>query len=592
MSFRAPVRDLAFALKTIEHPELLRRAFPDLDDDTVQAVLEAAGAFADNELAPLNRKGDLEGARYENGVVTAAPGFADAYRHFVEQGWNSLSADPQYGGQGLSKAMELAVFEMVHAANMAFGLCPMLTQGAIEALTLHGTPRQKELVLPKLVSGEWTGAMCLTEPQAGSDLAALTSIARPDGKGGYLLSGQKIFITWGDHDAADNICHLIIARTPDAPPGVKGISLFLANKFQVKDDGSLGPRNSFRPASIEHKLGIHGSPTCVMIYEDAEAELVGELGQGLAHMFVMMNAARFSVGLEGVGLCERAYQRARDYARDRKQGVEVGVSSREKVAIIRHPDVRRMLLQMKTRTEALRAVACVVAAAMDTAATHPDHEVRRESQAFADLMIPVVKGWCTETSVFVTSLGIQVHGGMGYAEETGAAQHWRDSRITPIYEGTTGIQAIDLMGRKIARDGGVAAQRVLRDMDAVQRQLEATGDRELLAVAARLADGIGALRRSVEFVIERYGSDPKTAVASSVPLLELFGSVAGGWQMARAALAACELLSRDTGDADFLRAKVLSARFYADHVLTQAEGLAETVVDGADAVLAYSDKQF
>ncbi|MBS0363136.1 MAG: acyl-CoA dehydrogenase family protein, partial [Proteobacteria bacterium] len=368
MSFRAPVRDLAFALSTVGHDALIARAYPDLDADTVAAVLEAAGAFTTDVLAPLNRKGDLEGARYENGTVTAAPGFADAYRQFWEGGWNSLSADPEFGGQGLSKAMELAVFEMVHASNMAFGLCPMLTQGAIEALTLHGTERQKRLVLPKLVSGEWTGAMCLTEPQAGSDLAALTTMARPDGNGGYTLHGQKIFITWGDHDAAENICHLIIARTPDAPPGVKGISLFLASKYDLKDDGALGARNDFRAGSIEHKLGIHGSPTCVMLYEGAKAELVGELGEGLPHMFVMMNAARLQVGVQGVAIAERAFQQALAFSQERRQGKAVW-SADYPSEIWGHPDVRRMLMLMKAKTDAARAI-CLTTGVLSDIARH------------------------------------------------------------------------------------------------------------------------------------------------------------------------------------------------------------------------------
>ncbi|HEX2801139.1 MAG TPA: acyl-CoA dehydrogenase family protein, partial [Phenylobacterium sp.] len=359
MSFRAPVRDLAFALSVVGHDALIARAYPDLDADTVSAVLEAAGAFATDVLAPLNRVGDLEGARYAEGAVTAAPGFAQAYRAFVADGWNALSASPAHGGQGLSRAMELAVFEMIHAANMAFGLCPMLTQGAIEALDLHGTERQKRLILPKLVSGEWPGAMVLTESQAGSDLAQLTTRAEPDGQGGYRLTGQKIFITWGDHDAADNICHLVLARTPDAPPGVKGISLFLTTKYAVNDDGSLGPRNDFRAVSIERKLGIHGSPTCVMLYEGAKGELVGELGQGLPHMFVMMNAARLQVGVQGVAIAERAFQQALAFSQERRQGKAVW-STDYPAAIYGHPDVRRTLMLMKARIEAARAI-CLTA---------------------------------------------------------------------------------------------------------------------------------------------------------------------------------------------------------------------------------------
>ena len=474
MTFRAPVRDLAFSLKTVGHDSLIARAYPDLDTDTVSAVLEAAGAFASDVLAPLNRGGDTVGAKYANGVVTAAPGFADAYRAFVADGWNSLSADPAHGGQGLSKAMELAVFEMVHAANMAFGLCPMLTQGAIEALAQHGTERQKRLVLPKLVSGEWTGAMCLTEPQAGSDLAALTTMARPDGQGGWLITGQKIFITWGDHDAADNICHLIIARTPDAPPGVKGISLFLASKHLLDADGNLGPRNDFRAGSIEHKLGIHGSPTCVMLYEGARAELVGELGQGLPHMFVMMNAARLQVGVQGVAIAERAFQQALAFSQERKQGRTTWDAEG---MIYGHPDVRRTLMLMKAKTEAARAI-CLTTGVLSDIARHADSEAERNAaKARAELLTPIAKAWSTDVGVEVASMGVQVHGGMGFIEETGAAQHYRDARIAPIYEGANGIQAIDLVGRKVAGDGGEAMRSLCAELAKTADDLRASRGR-------------------------------------------------------------------------------------------------------------------
>ncbi|MBL8771122.1 MAG: acyl-CoA dehydrogenase [Phenylobacterium sp.] len=562
MTFRAPIRDLAFALKTVGHPELITRAYPELDDDTVQAVLEAAGAFADNELAPLNRRGDLEGARYENGKVTAAPGFAEAYRHFVEQGWNSLSADPAHGGQGLTKAMELAVFEMVHAANMAFGLCPMLTQGAIEALDLHGTERQKRLVLPKLVSGEWTGAMCLTEPQAGSDLAALTAIARPDGNGRYRLSGQKIFITWGDHDAADNICHLIIARTPDAPPGIKGISLFLANKFEVRDDGSLGARNSFRPASIEHKLGIHGSPTCVMLYEDAEAELVGELGQGLAHMFVMMNAARLQVGVQGVAIAERAFQQALAFSQERKQGRALFEDAGG--AIYGHPDVRRTLMLMKARIEAARGICLTTGVLSDLARRAATPEEREAAKARQELLTPIAKAWSTDVGVEVASLGVQVHGGMGFIEETGAAQHYRDARIAPIYEGTNGIQAMDLIGRKLRANGGETLKGLCAEMALTAEVLTETA--ELAPVGRRLAAGIAALERAADAVL---AADNMTALAAATPFLKLAGDVVGGWILGRQALAAAG------SDDPWLRSKGALARLYASQVLTQAPGLAD-----------------
>jgi acyl-CoA dehydrogenase len=546
-------------------------------------------------LSPLNVVGDREGSRWNDGAVQTATGWREAYRQFAESGWTALSCSPEFGGQGLPRVISALVEEMWNGANVAFALCPGLTRGAIEALELCGTEEQKALYLPRMVSGGWTGTMNLTEPQAGSDLSAVRTRAVPQADGSYRVHGQKIFITYGEHDLTPNIVHLVLARTPNAPEGVKGISLFVVPKFLVDEDGSVGARNDVRCVSIEHKLGIHGSPTAVLAFGDGEGAqgwLVGEENRGLETMFIMMNAARYSVGLEGVGLCERAYQRARDYAKERRQGVELGAASREKVAIVRHPDVRRMLLEMKSRTEALRGVACVVAAAMDVAAAHPDEGVRRETQGFVDLMIPVVKGWSTETAVLVTSLGVQVHGGMGFIEETGAAQHWRDARITPIYEGTTGIQATDLVGRKIARDSGAAAQRVLREMGSVQEKLLVAKDPGLSAIAAHLSAGIVALRRCVGFVVENYGSDVRAVAAGAVPLLELFGIVAGGWQLARAALVARERMAEGSGDAKFLRAKLVTARFYADHVLSQAPGLAEKVTNGAAAVLAYADDQF
>jgi len=569
MTFRAPVRDLAFALKTVGHPELLARAYPDLDDDTVQAVLEAAAAFADNELAPLNRKGDLEGARYENGRVTAAPGFVDAYRHFVEQGWNSLSSDPEHGGQGLSKAMELAVFEMIHAANMAFGLCPMLTQGAIEALALHGTERQKRLILPKMVSGEWTGAMVLTEPQAGSDLAALTTRADPDGEGGYRLTGQKIFITWGDHDAADNICHLVLARTPDAPPGVKGISLFLANKFEVKDDGSLGGRNDFRPGSIEHKLGIHASPTCVMLYEGARAELVGQLGQGLAHMFVMMNAARLQVGVQGVAIAERAFQQALEFSQERKQGRTPWDDANG--MIYGHPDVRRTLMLMKAKIEAARGICLTTGVLADLARLAETEAERAAARARQELLTPIAKAWSTDIGVEVASQGLQVHGGMGFIEETGAAQHYRDSRIAPIYEGTNGIQAIDLVGRKVRLNGGETLRALCGEMALTAEILTETA--ELAPVGRRLAAGIAALERAADWLV---AADNAAALSAATPFLKLAGDVVGGWILGRQALAAAG------SDDPWLTSKGALARLYASQVLSLAPGLADGICDGAD----------
>ena len=593
--YAAPLTDMQFVLQELAGLDSVASlpGHEEVSAELAGAILEEAGKFAAGVLSPLNTVGDRQGARWKDGEVSTTPGWSEAYRQFVEGGWNALSCSAEFGGQGLPRTISALVEEMWNGANVAFALCPMLTRGAIEAIELCGSHAQKSMYLPPLVSGEWTGTMNLTEPQAGSDLSAVRTRALRQADGSFLLHGQKIFITYGEHDLTPNIVHLVLARTPDAPEGVKGISLFVVPKFIVREDGSLGERNDVRCVSIEHKLGIHGSPTAVLAFGDNEGArgwLVGQENRGLEYMFIMMNAARYSVGLEGVGLCERAYQRARDYAHERKQGAELGGASREKAAIIRHPDVRRMLLQMKTRTEALRAVACVVAAAVDKAAAHPDEAVRKSNQSFVDLMIPVVKGWSTETSVFVTSLGIQVHGGMGYVEETGAAQHWRDSRITPIYEGTTGIQASDLVGRKIARDDGASARRLLEEMEDVRELLENAP--ELAQLGSQLSAGISALRRCVDFVVERYTSEPKAAATGAVPLLELFGIVTGGWQMARAAIIARKRLADDNGDSAFLRAKMLSARFYGDHVLTQASGLADSVVNGADTVLAYADEQF
>ena len=565
MTYRAPLRSLALALQTAGHPALVGQAFADLDPDTVSAVLESAGAFAENELAPLNRQGDKVGARYENGKVTAAPGFAEAYQAFVAQGWNSLSADPEFGGQGLTKAMELAVFEMVHAANMAFGLCPMLTQGAIEALALHGTERQKRLVLPKLVSGEWTGTMNLTEPQAGTDLASVTTRAEPDGEGGYRIYGQKIFITWGDHDAAENICHLVLARTPDAPPGVKGISLFLATKKLVDDEGRAGSLNDLRPGSIEHKLGIHGSPTCVMLFEGAQAELVGDLNSGIAHMFVMMNAARLQVGVQGVAIAERAFQQALAFAQERKQGRTAWGGE----TIYGHPDIRRMLTLMRAKIEAARAICLTTGVQSDLARLAPTEAERSAARARQELLTPIAKAWSTDIGVEVASLGVQIHGGMGFIEETGAAQHYRDARIAPIYEGTNGIQAMDLAGRKLGmRDGGVMLD-ICGEISATVAALKPKPGLE--GVANRLEAALGALERATHWMLAHKGPD---ALSGATAYLKLAGDVIGGDMLARQALATA------VGDDEWSRSKAALARIYASQVLTQASGLADAVTEG------------
>jgi alkylation response protein AidB-like acyl-CoA dehydrogenase len=582
--YQAPLKDIRFVLNELAGLAEVARlpGYAEASPDTVDAILEEASKFASEVLDPINYSGDQEGSVWKDGAVRTPKGFKEAYQQYVQGGWNALPFEAQWGGQGLPKLVATAVEEMLTSSNMSFSLCPLLTQGAIHALELCGSDALKDCYLAKMVQGTWTGTMNLTEPQAGSDLALVRTRAVREADH-YRISGQKIFITYGEHDLAENIVHLVLARTPDAPEGTKGISLFLVPKYLPKPDGSPGERNSARCASLEHKLGIHASPTAVMVYENAVGYLVGEENKGLAYMFVMMNAARFSVGLEGVAIAERAFQRALGYARERLQGRDVAGGGGT-VPIIRHPDVRRMLMLMKSQTEAMRALAYVVAAAMDFA--HKTHDPQH--QAFVDLMIPVVKGWSTETGIEVASLGVQVHGGMGFVEETGAAQYLRDARITTIYEGTTGIQAMDLVGRKIAREGGATARAWLASLEGVQAELAKSAHADVKALAARFAQGIAAAADCVDFIVA--SKDPRESFAGAVPFLRLMGVLAGGWQMARAALAAERKLG--SGDRPFLEAKIATARFYAEHVLVQASALRETVVNGAAPVMALSEEQF
>ena len=589
-AYTAPLKDMKFVLNELAGMAEVAK-LPGCEDatpDTVEAILEEAAKFTTGVLDPLNWTGDQEGSQWKDGAVKTPKGFKEAYKQFVEGGWNGLPLDPEWGGQGLPKLVSTPVTEMVTSANMAFSLCPLLTQGAIEALLLCGSDQLKKTFLDKMVSGAWTGTMNLTEPQAGSDLALLRSKAVREGDH-YRISGQKIFITYGEHDMTENIVHLVLARTPDAPPGVKGISLFVVPKFMVKPDGSLGERNTAVCASIEHKLGIHASPTAVMVFDNAVGYLVGEENKGLSYMFVMMNAARFGVGMEGVAIAERAYQRALAYAKDRMQGNDLAGGAKT-VAIINHPDVRRMLMLMKSQTEAMRALAYVVAGAMDAAHRHPDKATRQQNQAFVELMIPVVKGWSTETGIDVASLGVQIHGGMGFIEETGAAQHLRDARITTIYEGTTGIQANDLVGRKIAREGGVTIKGWLQMMTALDAKLAASKNADVAVVRATLAAGTKAVGECVDYIVATAGTDPKAVFSGAVPFLKLMGIVCGGWQMARSALVAEKKLAEGGGDAAFYKTKITTARFYADHVLVQAPGLAATMVSGSAGVMAVSEE--
>ena len=570
MTYQAPIRDIALALEAAGFDQL-RPHVEGLDADMVQAVLEGAGELAAGVLAPLNRIGDVQGSRLENGKVVTPNGFADAYRAFVEGGWNSLSGDAEFGGQGLPKALELAVFEMVNAANMAFALCPTLTQAAIEALQRHGTERQKRLYLPKLISGEWTGTMHLTEPQAGTDLAAIRTMAAPDGEGGWRLNGQKIFITWGDHDMAPNIIHMILARTPDAPPGVRGLSLFLASQKAVDEDGRLGVANELGPASLEHKLGIHASPTCVMLYEGATAELVGELNQGIAHMFVMMNAARVSVGVQGVGVAEGAYQHALAYARERRQGKSPW-SGDASAPIFDHPDVRRMLAMMKAKTAAARAICLAAGVAADLARLAPSQEERRKADLRGQLLTPIAKAWATDVGVEVASVGVQVHGGMGFIEETGAAQFYRDARIAPIYEGTNGVQAVDLVGRKLVMAEGEAVRELIAEMRGIA---DSVGE----GMGVVLSAGIDAVERASSGLAKAGGT---YALAGATTYLKLFGDVLGGALLCKGALIAA------AEDPAWAADRAALARFYVEQVLTGAPALADAALAGDEALKAVS----
>ncbi|MGO4409593.1 MULTISPECIES: acyl-CoA dehydrogenase [unclassified Brevundimonas] len=588
MSYRAPVRDLAFALEAVAGIDQVAAtgAYPDYDADVMGAVLEAAGQFSEQVLAPLNRPGDLAGAKYANGAVTAAPGFVDAYKQFAEGGWTSLTASVEAGGQALPKALELAAYETVHAANMAFGLCPMLSLASIEALEQVGTEHQKATYLTKLVSGEWTGAMVLTEPHAGSDLGALTTTATPNGDGTYALNGQKIFITWGDHDAADNIIHLVLARLPDAPAGPKGISLFLTPKFAVNPDGSLGERNAFHPVGLEHKLGIHASPTCVMSYEGARAELVGRPNEGLAHMFVMMNAARLAVGVEGVGIAERAYQHALTYALERRQGRSVWTGEKN-APIFDHPDVRRTLGVMKAKIAAARAICLSTGVAADLAKHAATEADRKLWKGREDLFTPVAKAWSTDVGCEVASLGIQVHGGMGFIEETGAAQYYRDARITPIYEGTNGIQAMDLVGRKLSMDGGDSAHALIADMKKTLVQIDRlyTGK-----PVERFATAIEAVEDATLWLLDRKAAAEGAAdvLAGADAYLKLMGDVVGGWMLAKGALAAKARLDAGNGDPVWLQGKLDLYEFYAANILGHASSRLAAVGQGGELLQGLS----
>jgi alkylation response protein AidB-like acyl-CoA dehydrogenase len=568
--------------------------FEDAGFDTAQAVLEEAAKFNEGVLSPLNWDGDRNPSSWHQGTVTATPGFKQAFAQFAEAGWQGLQHPVAFGGQGLPKTIGASCGEMQNSANMSFALCPLLTDGAIEALLTAGSDELKAIYLEKLVSGEWTGTMNLTEPQAGSDLAAVRTRAEPQPDGSYKVFGTKIYITWGEHDMADNIVHLVLARVSGAPEGVKGISLFVVPKVLVNSDGSLGARNDVHCVSIEHKMGIKASPTAVLQYGDhggAVGYLVGQENRGLEYMFIMMNAARFGVGVQGIAIAERAYQKAVNFARERVQSRPVDGSLPKAAPIIHHPDVRRMLMTMRALTEGCRAMATVAAAAFDAGHHHPDAEVRRQNQAFYEFMVPLVKGYSTEMSLEVTSAAVQVHGGMGFIEETGVAQYYRDAKILTIYEGTTAIQANDLVGRKTARDGGQTARALAAQIEATEAALHANGSADALAVARRLQAARLGFLDVVAFVADQTRASPNAVFAGSVPYLMLAGNLMAGWQLARALLVAQEQLAQGVDEA-FMRAKVVTARFYADHLLTRAPGMRDAILEGAESVTGLALESF
>ena len=590
MSYTAPIKDMLFAMEHLANLEQVAQipGFEDAGLETAQAVLEESAKLCEGVVEPLNIAGDTQPSSFDGGKVTTTPGFKEAYQQFMEGGWQGLQHPTDFGGQGLPKTIGAACVEMLNASNISFALCPLLTDGAIEALLTAGSDALKATYLEKLISGEWTGSMNLTEPQAGSDLALVRTKAEPQPDGTYKVFGTKIFITYGEHDMADNIVHLVLARVAGAPEGVKGISLFVVPKFMVHADGSLGARNDVHCVSIEHKMGIKASPTAVLQYGDnggAIGYLVGEENRGLEYMFIMMNAARYGVGMQGIGVSERAYQRAVQYARDRVQSRPVDGSVAGSAAIIHHPDVRRMLMTMRAITEGCRAMATTAAAAYDAAHHHPDAEVRKANAEFYEFMVPLVKGYSTESSLEVTSLGVQVHGGMGFIEETGAAQYYRDAKILTIYEGTTAIQANDLVGRKTARDGGKNAKDIAAQIAKTESELQASGTPAAQAMALHLKNAREAFLDVVDFVAGKAKASPNAVYAGSVPYLMLTGNLVAGWQMGRALLVA-QAKAAQGEDVAFMQAKVVTAQFYAEHILTRTTSLRDSILAGGESACA------
>ena len=608
MTYRAPIKDMLFCMKELAGLDEVAKlpGFEEAGLETAQAVLEECAKFNEGVVAPLNWEGDKNPSIWRDGVVTTTPGFKQAFRQFGEGGWQGLQHPGEFGGQNLPKTIGAACIEMLNSANLSFALCPLLTDGAIEALLTAGTPEQQALYLPKMISGEWTGTMNLTEPQAGSDLAMVRTRAEPQPDGCFKIFGTKIYITYGEHDMAPNIVHLVLARVAGAPEGVKGISLFIVPKFMVNADASLGARNDVHCVSIEHKLGIKASPTAVLAFgahggeglngAGAVGQLIGEENRGLEYMFIMMNAARYAVGVQGIAVAERAYQKAAAFAKERVQSRPVDGSLPGSGPIIHHPDVRRMLMTMRAYTEGCRAMAITAAAAFDASHHHVDADVRKQNQAFYEFMVPLVKGYSTEMSVEVANLGLQVHGGMGFIEETGAAQYLRDSRILPIYEGTTAIQANDLVGRKTARDGGRTPKAIAAQIALTEGELAKHDSAAAKSMLRRLTAARVAFEQVVEFVAGNTKAHPNAVFAGSVPYLMLAGNVVAGWQMARALVIAedqlANLASGGEGDAAFLKAKVATAHFYAEHLLNKVPGLRDSIVEGGDCATALALESF
>ena len=593
-AYSAPLEDMRFVLNHVVGLNEITKlpGFEGIDTNLTNQILEEAGKFSSNILAPLNHLGDTKGAQIENGVVRPVEGFGNAYKQWAQAGWNSSPFDADHGGQGLPWTLTTALWEMWDSANMAFSLCPLLTQAAIDALERHASNAQKETYLEKLVSGEWTGTMNLTEPQSGTDLGTIRTSSIKEGDH-YRIRGQKIYITWGDHDMTENIIHLVLARSPDGPPGSRGLSLFIVPKFLINADGSLGQRNDVRPVSIEHKIGIHASPTCVMSYgenDGAIGYLIGEENRGIEYMFVMMNNARLAVGLQGLAIAERAYQQAVSFAKERVQGKPIQ-GSLDNSTIIEHPDVRRMLLGMKSQIEAMRGLCYEVAADLDRASKIEDKDERENAQAMLELMIPVVKAWCTDTGLAITSTNIQVHGGMGFMEETGAGQHYRDARITTIYEGTNGVQAMDLLGRKVVRNGGETVHTFIKNVQETIDQLD-TKDPIQLSISIHLKNSLDALNSAVAWMIETFPKQPGQAAAGATSFLEMMGLISGGWMLARGVIEADMQLKNKQGDKKFLNSKITTAQYFAQAFLSRAPSLLYPIRDCGDCVIEFEASNF